>query len=61
MRKPSMRQAEWIAKKMSANADDVFDVLLGNITSPSYFVDEVNYEAVQYELALAEGNKHVKN
>lgn len=49
--KPSIRMAEWIAKQMddpNANADDVYDVLLENITTPADFVREVQYWADEY-------------
>lgn len=52
MRKASMKQSEWIAKRMEgfdANPDDVYDVLLGNITTPADFVSEVEYWARQYD------------
>jgi hypothetical protein len=52
-RNPSMKMAEWIRSQMSTEyretADDVYDVLLGNITSPRDFVEEVKYLAVDYE------------
>lgn len=51
-RKPSMRMAEWIHANMAPmykeTADDVYDVLLGNITSPLDFCEEVRYWALQY-------------
>jgi hypothetical protein len=52
-----MKQAEWIANQMDdANADDVFDVLLGTITEPSYFVKEVEEWAKEYELDFRRHN-----
>jgi len=51
--KPSMKMAEWIHKQLGdeyrESADDVYDVLLGNITSPRDFVEDVKYYAVDYE------------
>lgn len=51
--RPSMKMAEWIYKQLGSefkeSADDVYDVLLGNITSPADFVSEVKYLAVDYE------------
>jgi len=53
MIKPSMRMAEWIHKRLATEfretADDVYDVLLGTITSPADFVSEVQYLALDYE------------
>ena len=53
MRKPSMKQAEWIRAQMGdeflESADDVYDVLLGNITAPADFVQEVKSLALDYE------------
>ncbi len=53
MRKPSMKMAEWIHKQLTnefrETADDVYDALLGNITSPADFVSEVKYYALEYE------------
>ena len=51
--RPSMKMAEWIYSQLPdiyrETADDVYDVLLGNITSPADFVSEVKYLAVEYE------------
>jgi hypothetical protein len=48
-----MRMAEWVHKQLATEfretADDVYDVLLGNITQPEDFVQEVKYWAVEYE------------
>jgi RNAse (barnase) inhibitor barstar len=52
MRKPSMKQAEWIAKRISESADDVYDVLLGNITLPVDFVFEVMQYSMKYNKEL---------
>lgn len=45
------RKANWIASQMDkdTNADDVHDVLLGNITEPSRFVAEVQVLAQDYD------------
>ena len=60
MRNPSMRQAEWIHKQLGEDyketADDVYDVLLGNITNPIDFVQEVKYWAVEYEADFRRNN-----
>ena len=60
MRNPSMRQAEWIYAQLGdlykETADDVYDVLLGNITSPEDFVSEVKYWAVEYDADLRRNN-----
>lgn len=60
MRKPSYRQAEWIRAHMSdgfaETADDVYDVLLGNITSPLDFCEEVRSLALDYEDDLRRHN-----
>ena len=53
--KPSMRMAEWIQGQLGGlcslfTADDVYDVLLDNITTSPYdFVAEVKYWALEYE------------
>ncbi len=50
--KPSARMAAWIHKNAEVwpyTPDDVLDVLLGNITSPADFVNEVRTLAVAYE------------
>lgn len=61
MIKPTMLQAEWIAKNMASivgeyTADDVFDVLTGQITRPADFVSEVEYLAREYEDLFRRGN-----
>jgi hypothetical protein len=60
MRKPSFKQAEWIysqlADSFAETADDVYDVLLGNITSPRDFCDEVKALALDYEDDLRRHN-----
>jgi len=52
MRLASMKQAEWIHGQLAGmfkeTADDVYDVLLGNITQPTDFVEEVKYLALEY-------------
>ncbi len=64
MRKPSMKQAEWIFRNMHSfdgfSADDVFDTLTGTITSPSWFVEDVKYYALQYEEDLERHNIKIK-
>ena len=53
MRNPSMKMAEWIHGQLGSDfkesADDVYDVLLGNISSPADFVSEVKYLAAEYD------------
>jgi hypothetical protein len=61
MRPASMRQAEWIYKQLDHDiyketADDVYDVLLGNITSPADFVADVQSLAIDYEDDLRRNN-----
>ncbi len=51
--KPSARMAAWIHKNLVDSTpftvDDVYDVLLSNISSPTSFVTEVRTLAVAYE------------
>ncbi len=54
MRKPSMKQAEWIHKQLGeafkgTTADDIYDIILGNITQPADLVSEVTHLALEYE------------
>lgn len=44
-----LRKAHWIANEINANADDVYDVLLGNITAPWELVNSVNAMATDYD------------
>lgn len=65
MLKPSMKQAEWIADRIASvlgnySADDVFDVLTGQITQPTDFVAEVEYLSRDYEDQLRRGNARIK-
>ncbi len=36
-----IQKARWIAEQLDANQDDVYDVLLGNITTPYDFYNSV--------------------
>lgn len=60
MRLASMKQAEWIHGQLGGmykeTADDVYDVLLGNITQPVDFVEEVKYLAVEYDEEMRKHN-----
>ena len=55
--KQSSLKAEWVFKRLSeqdfnVTADDVYDVLLGNITKPQQFVSEVLSLGSDYEQEL---------
>lgn len=56
--KASMKKAEWIQRQMedSHSADDIYDALLGNITSPVSFLREIDYWSNLYEEQLRRGN-----
>jgi hypothetical protein len=60
MRKASMKQAEWISRQLGDDyketADDVYDVLLGNITQPADFVSDVKQLALDYDEELRRHN-----
>lgn len=50
--RPDYKMAIWIRGQMAdgiETADDVYDALLGNITSPYDFVQEVKTLALEYE------------
>lgn len=60
-RKPSMKKAEWITANTSSylgevSADDVYDILLGQITSPTDLVAEVQTLSEQYDEDLRRHN-----
>lgn len=59
-RTPSIKQAEWIHKQLGSEyketVDDVYDVLLGNITIPDDFVSEVRFLANDYAEDLRRHN-----
>jgi hypothetical protein len=65
MRKASMLQAAWIAKRVDeefqpVDVDDVYDVLLGNITEPKSFVFEVTDLALEYEEDFRRNNDRTR-
>ena len=43
------RKAAWIASELDENLDDIYDVLLGNITTPSSFVSSVEACSASYD------------
>lgn len=48
---PTMRQAMWVRAQLNDSmftTDDVYDVLLGNITSPHSIVSEIETLALDY-------------
>jgi hypothetical protein len=49
MKMSLLRKANWIASELNENADDVYDVLLGNITSPWEFYNSVETLSNQYD------------
>lgn len=52
----TMLKAEWIAKQFPEySADDIYDVLEGNITRPHSFVDDVNAASDEYDDLLVAG------
>lgn len=55
--KQTSTKAEWVFKRLSEQAfnvttDDVYDVLIGNITKPQQFVTEVLSLGSDYEQEL---------
>lgn len=48
-------KAEYVAKKLNEDFDDVYDVLLGNITGMTQFVASVEATAHEYDELLAAG------
>jgi hypothetical protein len=65
MRKPSMLQANWIAKRLDEtyqpiDVDDVYDVLLGTITTPKDFVSDVQQLAQEYEEDFRRNNDRTR-
>lgn len=52
MKQPTYKMAFWVHAQITEagySADDVYDVLLGNITVPTDFVNEVKSLAIAYE------------
>ena len=50
MNKPSISMATWIQKQLGyESVDNIYDVLLGNISSPAEFVSDVRGYAIAYE------------
>ncbi len=44
-----LKKAAWIAEQLDKNQDDVYDVLLGNITSPYEFYSDVDTLSREYD------------
>lgn len=57
MKVPLYKKALWIAEQMNDDADNVYDVLLGNIKKPTSFVDEVNQYLYEYD---TDHEKHIR-
>ena len=51
------KKARWIAKQLEGDysVDDVYDVILGNLTRPWEFYSEVNTLAREYDKLYAAG------
>jgi hypothetical protein len=49
MTKARLKKAKWIAEQLDANQDDVYDVLLGNITAPYEFYNSVESLEREYD------------
>ncbi len=50
MQQPSIKMAMWVHGQLGySTVDDVYDVLLGNITLPTDLVNEVKTLAIEYE------------
>lgn len=62
MTKANYTKAEWVANQMEgvSSVDDVLDVLLGNITKPRDFVDDVEALAREYDEAYEKGRQNVR-
>lgn len=45
---PRWKQALWIAEELGESPEDVYDVLLGNITEPRDLVNDVEQLAQNY-------------
>lgn len=43
------RKALFIAEELGEDAEDVYDVLLGNVTEPREFVDAVELQSQNYD------------
>lgn len=46
----------WIASKTGIEADDVMDIVLGNITRPKNTVADVLGWSIEYDLLMEEGS-----
>ncbi len=44
-----LKKANWIALELDENPDDVYDVLLGNITAPYELYNSVQSLATEYD------------
>lgn len=49
MSKSLWKKALWIAQEMNENVDDVYDVLLGNLTRPWELYAGVETMAIEYD------------
>ena len=57
MKVPLYKKALWIAEQINDDADNVYDILLGNIKKPTSFVDEVNQYLYEYD---TDHEKHIR-
>ena len=55
------KKALWIAEQGNFNADDVYDVLLGYITAPRSFVQEVMALSNDYDMEFEEWSRKVNS
>ena len=46
---PRWIEAEWIAEELGESQEDIYDVLLGNITEPRDFVADVERLSQEYQ------------
>ena len=53
-------KAKWISEQIDEDFDDVYDVLLKNITGPSQFVASVEAAAFDYDEILERKNINIK-
>jgi hypothetical protein len=43
------KKAQWIAEELEADVEEVYDILLGNITEPQDLVTDVNSLSQNYD------------
>ena len=48
-------KAKWVSEQIDEDFEDVYDVLMGNITMPSQFVAQVEATAQEYDELYATG------